>query len=140
MGRFHQLLCLQKVMYVRCCCCQQNLHHCQKAVYGLHHNTITRVYQEIFDVIVQMRTENITNNYDRIDEVLKQNLVKLTKNFDILNVTNVLQLSEFKKLKERFVVRDDSFTTERYKVHWYRLFQQPQNLILTFTSNVNNNC
>ena len=61
-----------------------------------------------------MQTENITNNYDSINEVLKQNLIKLRKNIDISNVTNVLHLSELKKLEEQ-IAYSNSFQS-RMKV------------------------
>lgn len=95
MGGFHQLPCLQKVMYkirldwkqgwvgignkITTTGTTKYASAAEKAVHGLHYNTATRVYKEIFDTIVQMRTENIKNNYDSIDEVLKQNLIILRK-------------------------------------------------------------
>ena len=116
----------------------------EKTVHGLHYNTTTRVYKETFDAIVQMRTENITNNYDNIDEVLKQNLVKLTKNIDISNVTNFFQLNEFKKLEEQIV--DSNSLQSRMTVMLlkgisllFSIFSTAENLALTFTCNVRSN-
>ena len=114
MGRFHQLLCLQKVIYERYACLgletwitgartTKPVSAAEKTVQGLHYNTATPADKEIFDAIVHMQNQNIENNYNSIDEVLKQNLVKLTKNTDISNVANVLRLCGFKKLKEKIV-------------------------------------
>ena len=105
MGRFHQLLCLQKVIYKRYACLglETWITAAEKTVQGLHYNTATPADKEIFDAIVHMQNQNIENNYNSIDEVLKQNLVKLTKNTDISNVANVLRLCGFKKLKEKIV-------------------------------------
>ena len=70
----------------------------EKTLHGLHYNIATPVNKEIFDAIVQVRTENITNNYGSIHEVLKQNLVKLKKSTDISNIKNVLQLKDISLL------------------------------------------
>ena len=62
-GEFHQLLCLQKVMYKRYACREletritdagttKSASAAEKAVYGLHYNTTIGVYKEIFDAIV----------------------------------------------------------------------------------------
>ena len=114
MGRFHQLLCLQKVIYKRYACLGLEtwitgartttpVSAAEKTVQGLHYNTATPADKEILDAVLHMQNENIENNYNRIDEFLKQNLVKLTKNTDISNVANVFQLCGFKKLKEKII-------------------------------------
>ena len=75
-----------------------------------------------------MRTESITNIYDSIDEVLKQNLVKLRRNIDISNVANILQLSEFKKLEKQLV--DSNSPQSRVTV----MLLKDLNLLLSFIS------
>ena len=59
LGSFHQLMCFQQIMYKRSACLGIST-AAQKAVQGLHYNTTTRVYKEIFDAIVQLRTEDVT--------------------------------------------------------------------------------
>ena len=77
LGGFHQLMCFQKIMYKRSACLgiekwitgagtTKSASAAEKAVQGLHYNATTRVYKEIFDAIVQLRTEDVTNNYETI--------------------------------------------------------------------------
>lgn len=91
----------------------QSASEADKAVKSLHYNTATRVYKGIFDAILQMQTENLTNSYDSIDKVLRKNLVRLRKIIDISNFRNILQLSEFTKLEEQIV---DSNSTQSWMI------------------------
>ena len=140
LGGFYQLLWLQKVM-CKCYAClgletwiagagiTQSASEADKAVKSLHYNTATRVYKGIFDAILQMQTENLTNSYDSIDEVLRKNLVKLRKIIDISNFTKILQLSEFKKLKEQIV---DSNSTKSWMI--VKLLEDISLLLLFFSA------
>ena len=76
-----------------------------------------------------MQTENLTNSYDSIDEVLRKNLVKLRKIVDISNFTKNLQLSEFKKLKEQIV---DSNSTQSWMI--VKLLEDISLLLLFFSA------
>lgn len=70
-----------------------------KTVHCLHYNLATRVYKQVFSAIVQMQTKNITNNYDSVDGVLKQNPIKFRKK----TLLTLLKLSEFKMLEKQIV-------------------------------------
>ena len=47
----------------------------EKAIQGKHYNMTTRVYKEIFDVIIQMRVDEITNQHLDMDKDLYDALV-----------------------------------------------------------------
>ena len=107
MGGFHQLLCLQKTMHKRYACIgldkwitgagtMKSASAAEKLVQGLHYNTTMRIYKEIFDVIVQMRTEDITNKYEIIDRELRDKLINLRED----TVNEIILMEKFQILQK----------------------------------------
>ena len=114
MGGFHQLLCLQKIMYKRYACIgldkwiigagtTKSASAAEKAVQGRHYNTATRIYKEIFDAIVQMRSEDVTGNYALMDGELKVKLTNLRKTVTAENLNKVIHDESFLELKKNIV-------------------------------------
>ena len=111
MGGFHQVLCLQKAIYKRYACLGldkwitgvatiKSSLVAEKTVHVLHYNTSIRVYKEIFDAIVQMRMEDITNMYVNIDEELLSNLINLRKSTCAKNMSEIVVIEEFQILEK----------------------------------------
>ena len=111
MGGFRQVLCLQKAIYKRYACLGldkwitgvatiKSSLVAEKTVHVLHYNTSIRVYKEIFDVIVQMRMEDITNMYVNIDEELLSNLINLRKSTCAKNMSEIVVIEEFQILEK----------------------------------------
>ena len=111
MGGFRQVLCLQKAIYKRYACLGldkwitgvatiKSSLVAEKTVHVLHYNTSIRVYKEIFDAIVQMRMEDITNMYVNIDEELLSNLINLRKSTCAKNMSEIVVIEEFQILEK----------------------------------------
>ena len=111
MGGFRQVLCLQKAIYKRYACLgldkwitgvatTKSSLVAEKTVHVLHYNTSIRVYKEIFDAIVQMRMEDITNMYVNIDEELLSNLINLRKSTCAKNMSEIVVIEEFQILEK----------------------------------------
>ena len=111
MGGFRQVLCLQKAIYKRYACLGldkwitsvatiKSSLVAEKIVHVLHYNTSIRVYKEIFDAIVQMRMEDITNMYVNIDEELLSNLINLRKSTCAKNMSEIVVIEEFQILEK----------------------------------------
>ena len=111
MGGFRQVLCLQKAIYKRYACLGldkwitgvatiKSSLAAEKTVHVLHYNTSIRVYKEIFDAIVQMRMEDITNMYVNIDEELLSNLINLRKSTCAKNMSEIVVIEEFQILEK----------------------------------------
>lgn len=111
MGAFRQVLCLQKAIYKRYACLGldkwitgvatiKSSLVAEKTVHVLHYNTSIRVYKEIFDAIVQMRMEDITNMYVNIDEELLSNLINLRKSTCAKNMSEIVVIEEFQILEK----------------------------------------
>ena len=111
MGGFRQVLCLQKAIYKRYACLGldkwitgvatiKSSLVAEKTVRVLHYNTSIRVYKEIFDAIVQMRMEDITNMYVNIDEELLSNLINLRKSTCAKNMSEIVVIEEFQILEK----------------------------------------
>ena len=111
MGGFRQVLCLQKAIYKRYACLGldkwitgvatiKSSLVAEKTVHVLHYNTSIRVYKEIFDAIVQMRMEDITNMYVNIDEELLSNLINLRKSTCAENMSEIVVIEEFQILEK----------------------------------------
>ena len=111
MGGFRQVLCLQKAIYKRYACLGldkwitgvatiKSSLVAEKTVHVLHYNTSIRVYKEIFDAIVQMRMEDITNMYVNIDEELLSNLINLRKSTCAKNMSQIVVIEEFQILEK----------------------------------------
>ena len=111
MGGFRQVLCLQKAIYKRYACLGldkwitgvatiKSSLAAEKTVHVLHYNTSIRVYKEIFDAIVQMRMEDITNMYVNIDEELLSNLINLRKSTCAKNMSQIVVIEEFQILEK----------------------------------------
>ena len=111
MGGFRQVLCLQKAIYKRyaslgldkwitgVATIKSSL-VAEKTVHVLRYNTSIRVYKEIFDAIVQMRMEDITNMYVNIDEELLSNLINLRKSTCAKNMSEIVVIEEFQILEK----------------------------------------
>ena len=111
MGGFRQVLCLQKAIYKRyaslgldkwitgVATIKSSL-VAEKTVHVLRYNTSIRVYKEIFDAIVQMRMEDITNMYVNIDEELLSNLINLRKSTCAKNMSEIIVTEEFQILEK----------------------------------------
>ena len=139
MGGFHQLLCLQKIMYKRYACfgldkwisgagTTKTASAAEKAVQGRHYNTATRVYKEMFDAIVQIRTEDITDNYRLIDPELKDKMVGLRKNISSESVNDIIQDEKFHFLSKNITAT--SSTQSQMTV----LLLKDISLLLSFTA------
>ena len=111
MGGFRQVLCLQKAIYKRYACLGldkwitgvatiKSSLVAENTVHVLHYNTSIRVYKEIFDAIVQMRMEDITNMYVNIDEELLSNLINLRKSTCAKNMSEIVVIEEFQILEK----------------------------------------
>ena len=111
MGGFRQVLCLQKAIYKRYACLGldkwitgvatiKSSLVAEKTVHVLHYNTSIPVYKEIFDAIVQMRMEDITNMYVNIDEELLSNLINLRKSTCAKNMSEIVVIEEFQILEK----------------------------------------
>lgn len=111
MGGFRQVLCLQKAIYKRYACLGldkwitgvatiKSSLVAEKTVHVLHYNTSIRVYKEIFDAIVQMRMEDITNMYVNIDEELLSNLINLRESTCAKNMSEIVVIEEFQILEK----------------------------------------
>ena len=139
MGGFHQLLCLQKIMYKRYACfgldkwisgagTTKTASAAEKAVQGRHYNTATRVYKEMFDAIVRIRTEDITDNYRLIDPELKDKMVGLRKNISSESVNDIIQDEKFHFLSKNITAT--SSTQSQMTV----LLLKDISLLLSFTA------
>ena len=114
MGGFHQLLCLQKILYKRYACfgldkwiigmgTTKSASAAEKAVQGRHYNTTTRIYKDMFDAIVQMRTEDVTGMYRLMDPELKDKLTNLQKNLTAESVVEIMHDERILDLKKKIM-------------------------------------
>ena len=62
----------------------------------------------MFDAIVQMRVEDITNNYRLIDSGLQEKLVNLRKNITAENANIIIQDEEFHVLSKNITATSGS--------------------------------
>ena len=111
MDGFHQILCLQKIMYKRFACLgigkwiteagiTKSASVAEKAAHGLHYNTTTRVYKEIFNAIVQLRTKSVANGYEKINKKLLDDFIELRRDLTAKNITPILHNSFHELQKE----------------------------------------
>ena len=115
MVAFHQVLCLQKTIYKHYACLEldkwitdaittKSSLAAEKSVHGLHYNTSICVYKKIFDAIVRMQMEDITNMYVNIDEELLNKLIKLRKSICSKNVNKIVGIEKFQILQKNITV------------------------------------
>ena len=141
MGGFHQLRVMQKVLYKR--------YHCRdmkqvcvdadiiakgsadQALEGRHYYRCFRLHKECFDVLVQLRIENITNHHKETDETLLAYLKDLRTNPSSSNIEKVLELPSFEKLCDD-IMRYVDGTEENLTVTYLK----DVSLMLTFVSAV----
>ena len=51
----------------------------ENAFSGRHYNSGIRVLKESFDAIVQMRSEDLTINYEELDPFLRESIINIRK-------------------------------------------------------------
>ena len=110
---FHQLRVRQKLIYKQYGCVGYKEWFVDagiiapgsvdKAFSGYHYYHCMRLLKESFDALVQYKTDQLTNNYETMDDILLQNLKTLQKEPSPEAVENIISSLPFQILYQQIV-------------------------------------